>query len=34
MAPPPPKKLRWDRIILAIVLLAGIVAGAVILIKR
>jgi hypothetical protein len=27
MPPAPPKKLRWDRIILAILLLAGIAAG-------
>jgi hypothetical protein len=27
MAPPPPKKLRWDRIILALLLLGGIGFG-------
>jgi hypothetical protein len=29
MVPPPQKKLRWDRIIIAIVLLGGLIAGGV-----
>jgi len=30
----PQKKLRWDRIILALVLLGGIVAGVIVLVTR
>jgi hypothetical protein len=34
MASEPQKKLRWDRIILALVLLGGIVAGVIVLVRR
>ena len=34
MANQPPKQLRWDRIILVLLLLAGVVAGAILLVLR
>lgn len=34
MPPAPEKKLRWDRVILAILVLAGIAAGAFLLVTR
>jgi hypothetical protein len=33
-AGPPEKKLRWDRLILAFLLIAGLIAGAVVLVIR
>ena len=32
--PPPARKVRWDRLLLAVLLLAGIAAGVVLLLKR
>jgi hypothetical protein len=34
MASPPPRQLRWDRVIIALLLLAGIAAGAYVLVTR
>jgi hypothetical protein len=34
MPPPPPKKLRWGRVIFALVLLGGIIAGTVYLVTK
>jgi hypothetical protein len=34
MAPPPQKRLRWGRVIFALVLLGGIAAGVIILVTR
>jgi hypothetical protein len=34
MPPPPQKKLRWDRIIIALVLLGGLAAGAIYLVTK
>jgi cytochrome c oxidase subunit IV len=34
MAKAPEKKLRWDRIILALLLLAGLIAGVFVLVTR
>jgi hypothetical protein len=34
MAKAPPKQLRWDRVVLALLLLGGIIAGVVIYLTR
>ncbi len=34
MAPQPPKQLRWGRVIGALVVLGGIIAGVIVLITR
>jgi hypothetical protein len=34
MPPPPQKKLRWDRIIIALILLGGLAAGGIYLVTK